>query len=312
MLCLIVCPLVALASLAGFHSISAEETPLQTTAVEQRAAGASPGQHGFQSELSWLDDYRHGTELAEREGKMLLIYFRDMGENPLCGQFESETLADAEVVRNLGAYVRVVLPLDAKIVSGGKELTLQKHPSFLEMMERPGLAIVDYLHKDTGNFGCVVSQFPFIKGRPYDAREMQVILALPEGTLTQRTLIYAVRTHPDRPASTNGPLDPYLAAEAQKHSIYQARIRLQGHHQWSSRFRRINGRLGSGLLASEVCAESWPGEGLVEAAIECVRCWRYSSGHWGAVRAENGAWGYDMKRGSNGIWYATGIFGQRH
>ena len=306
---LIVCPLVTLAFCAALRSMSAEETAPQARPVEQTAP-ASSGRRVFKSELSWLDDYRRGTDLAAGEGKMLLIYFRDMGENPLCDQFESEALADSEVVRDLGAYVRVVLPLDAKIVSGGKELALQKHPSFSEMRGQPGVAIVDYLHKDTSNFGCVVSQFPFIKGRPYSAREMQVMLTLPEGTLTQRTLIYAVRIHPERPASTNGPLDQYLAAEAEQHSNHQARIRLQGHHQWSSRFHRINGRLGSGLLASEVCAESWPGEGLVEAAIECVRCWRYSSGHWGAVRAENNAWGYDMKRGSNGIWYATGIFGR--
>ena len=308
---LIVYPLVIIACSAAFRSTSAEETPPKTSVVEQTAPAAS-GQHGFQSELSWLDDYRRGTDLAEREEKMILIYFRDMGKNPLCDQFESEALADVEVVRLLDTYVRIVLPIDAKITSGDKELTLQEHPSFLEMRGQPGVAIVDYLHKDTRNYGCVVSQFPFIKGRSYNAQEMQVVLALPEGTLTQRTLIYAVRTHPERPASTKGPLDPYLAAEAEKHSSHQARIRLQGHHQWSFRSRLINGRIGSGLRASEVCAESWPGEGLVEAAIECVRCWRYSSGHWGAVRAENGAWGYDMKRGSNGIWYATGIFGRRH
>jgi hypothetical protein len=307
---MIVCPLVILACGASFRSMSAEETAPHAGAVEQSAPDSS-GRRGFQSELSWLDDYRLATELAESENQMLLIYFRGLGENPLCDQFESESLADAEVVRNLGAYVRVVLPLDAKIFSQGNELTLQKHPSFSEMRGRPGVAIIDYLHKDTANFGCIVSQFPFIRGRPYNAQEMQVILALPEGTLTQRTLIYAVRTHPERPASTNGSLDPYLAAEAEKHSNYQARIRLQGHHQWTSRFQRINKRLGSGVLAREVCAESWPGEGLLEAAIECVRSWRSSSGHWGAVRARHGAWGYDMKRGSNGIWYATGIFGRR-
>jgi len=51
--------------------------------------------------------------------------------------------------------------------------------------------------------------------------------------------------------------------------------------------------------------------GLLAAAIECVRCWRLSSGHWGAVRESHPVYGYDMKRGDNGIWYATGIFGRR-
>lgn len=137
------------------------------------------------------------------------------------------------------------------------------------------------------------------------------MLDLPPGTLTQRTLIYAVRTHPERPESTDGQPDPYLFDEAESHSEYQARIRLQGHHAWESRFHRINARLPAGCLASEVCAESWPGQGLLESAIECVRCWRFSSGHWSAVRQRHQVYGYDMKRGDNGVWYATGIFGRQ-
>jgi len=60
-----------------------------------------------------------------------------------------------------------------------------------------------------------------------------------------------------------------------------------------------------------VCAESWPGQGLLRAALECVRCWRLSPGHWRAVSSRSDAYGYDIKRGSNGVWYATGIFVNR-
>jgi hypothetical protein len=83
---------------------------------------------------------------------------------------------------------------------------------------------------------------------------------------------------------------------------------LQGHHNWETRFVRITSTLDV-LSAREVCAESWPGEHLLEAAVECVRCWRLSDGHWSAVNAYQPMFGYDMKRGRNGIWYATGIFG---
>ena len=102
--------------------------------------------------------------------------------------------------------------------------------------------------------------------------------------------------------------DERLLAEAESHSQYQARIRLQGHHGWSARFPRIAAMLGGS--PREVCAESWPGQNLVESAIECVRCWRLSSGHWSAVQARNRAFGYDMKLGANGVWYATGIFAE--
>jgi hypothetical protein len=64
-------------------------------------------------------------------------------------------------------------------------------------------------------------------------------------------------------------------------------------------------------VAQEIVAESWPNESLVEACIDCVDSWRQSPGHWGAVRANHPLFGYDIKRGRNGIWYATGIFGRR-
>ena len=101
-----------------------------------------------------------------------------------------------------------------------------------------------------------------------------------------------------------------MLAEAESHSAYQAQIGVQGHHGWDYRFQRINSRLPGGCLSYEVCAESWPGQGLLHSAIECVRCWRLSSGHWRSVASPCQAYGYDIKRGRNGIWYATGIFGR--
>ena len=133
---------------------------------------------------------------------------------------------------------------------------------------------------------------------------------LPPGTPTQLALISAIRTHPDAPTSTNGTFDPMLAKEAERHSLHQARIQRQGHHNWDQRFRRINAALPAGFTAIEVCAESWPGQTLAEAATECVNSWRQSPGHWKAVSEGYPLYGYDMKRGRNGIWYATGIFGQ--
>jgi hypothetical protein len=214
------------------------------------------------------------------------------------------------VAERLACFVRAKLPADARIQAEEGEIVLLEHAAFAEMSGRPGLAILDFAHRDAPFYGHVVSAFPLLEGRPYTADEVAVILDLPPGTRTQRTLIYAVRIHPDAPASTKGAFHPYLAEEARMHAEHQARIRRQGHHNWERRFQRINAKLPEGLLATEVCAESWPGQNLLEAAIECVRCWRLSSGHWDAVRGEHPWYGYDMKRGSNGVWYATGIFGR--
>ena len=115
---------------------------------------------------------------------------------------------------------------------------------------------------------------------------------------------------PRLPASTQGQFNGVLADEANRHSSHQAAILVQGHHNWESRFHRINTRLPSGVLAQEVVAESWPAENLVDACVDCVDSWRHSPGHWEAVRTRHPLFGFDIQRGRNGIWYATGIFGR--
>jgi hypothetical protein len=261
--------------------------------------------------IIWHVNYQKARAEAERQNRRLLVYFCDAcGDGP-CNRFKRETLDDRLVRRKLRDYVCVQVPLDAQTVVDGKPMRLLDHPAFGEMVGRSGVAIVDYRSHDPKLHGSVVSAFPITESLWYAPEQMAVILDLPPGTLTQRTLIYAVRTHPDQPASTEGEMNADLSAEAESHSRYQADIRLQGHHQWGSRFQRIIARLPGGMTAREVCAESWPGENLVEAAIDCVQCWRQSSGHWSAVSARNPYFGYDMQRGTNGIWYATGIFGLR-
>jgi hypothetical protein len=263
------------------------------------------------ADVVWKTDYAESVGLAKDGEKMLLIFFCNSEKDKSCAKFENETLADPSVREKLKDYVLLRLPLDAKIKIDDKEVELLKRPMFKEMLERPGIAIVDYVHKDESYYGDAVSTFPLTNKLSYTAKQMAAILDLPEGTLTQRTLIYAVRVHPEHPASAEGKPDTYLLQEAEGHSKYQASICVQGHHNWGTRFQRIISRFRGGLTASEVCAESWAGENLVEAAIECVRCWRTSSGHWSSVRASNSYFGYDMKRGKNGVWYATGIFGRK-
>ncbi len=263
-----------------------------------------------ESSIRWQNDYARAMEAAQRQKKLLFVYFCDPQGQCDCNRFQSETLEDPLVCAKLIEYVCLQVPLDALIIMDGKKVVLIEQEAFKEMLGQPGIAIIDFRSDDPRLSGSVVSTFPLTRRLWYTPEKMAVILDLPPGTLTQRTLIYAVRTHPDKPASTAGEPNSALFEEAQSHSQYQADIRLQGHHFWESRFPRITAKLQS-LSAREVCAESWPGENLVEAAVECVRCWRLSDGHWSAVREFQPEFGYDMKRGTNGVWYATGIFGSR-
>lgn len=259
--------------------------------------------------IPWHTNYSQAMAAAKQSRKMLFIYFHGSRRSGV-SQFESRSMTPKVVNPRLNRYIWLKLPVNAGIRINGRTTRLLSHAAFREMHGRQGIAIVDLKNKGS-NYGRTVSMFPFTRGKYYTASSLKVILDLPQGSLTQRTMIYAVRIHPEAPASTHGTFNTVLASEAESHSRHQAQIRLQGHHSWDTRFHRINNRLSSGVLAQEVVAESWPNEELVEAAVECVDCWRQSPGHWSAVRQAHPVFGYDMKRGRNGIWYATGIFGNR-
>jgi hypothetical protein len=259
---------------------------------------------------TWNSDYYAAYEAAKSGHKCLLIWFHPDRLSAADEEF-ARCFDDEQLARGLESFVLVKLPQSSKVEIAGKPQQLLGHAAFAELLKLPGLAIVDLRDKQSEHYGDVVSLYPFRSGKPLDQARLQVLLELPAGTLTQRTLIFAVRTHPDGPRSTQGVFDPLLASETQKHSVHQASITLQGHHNWERRFQLISAKLPDRLLAQEVCAESWPGQHLVEAAEECVHSWRQSSGHWSAVSSAHPRYGYDMKRGKNGVWYATGIFGKR-
>jgi len=256
-------------------------------------------------------DYKKAMSEAAQSRKLMFIYFYDPRMTAARRAFEELTLPELEIQERLKRYVVVKLPADARITVDGQPLKLLSHPAFAEMLGRPGVAVIDLAHERAEYYGHVVSTFPFTPGKYYRQQALSIILDLPPGTLTQRTMIYAVRVHPEHPASTQGQFSNVLADEASSHAYYQASIQVQGHQSWDTRFRRINARLSNDVLPEEVVAESWPNENLVEACVDCVQSWRQSPGHWGAVRQRHGLFGYDIKRGRNGIWYATGIFGLR-
>lgn len=265
--------------------------------------------------LTWHHDYREARDAAIADKRLLLIWFADETQTAANEKFQREVLDSAAVRPALAALTLAKVSTQTVIERDGEQLALLKHHAFADLAGGPGLAMVDTRDDKEKHYGWVVTIYPFRRGSSatagfISASKLKVLCELPAGTLTQRTLMYAVRTHPSAPQSAWSPHNKYLAAEAEKHSQHQANILLQGHHNWDARFHQINAALGAGG-AKEVCAESWVGQSLVDAAEECVHSWSQSSGHWAAVSARHSFFGYDMKRGTNGVWYATGIFGGR-
>ncbi|HZZ28049.1 MAG TPA: hypothetical protein VFE46_08610 [Pirellulales bacterium] len=262
---------------------------------------------------------------AKAEKKMMLIHFfrpsdQKRAEASVAGDSVSnveKAFSQLTVPEKLDSFILVKLPIDTQISTKGQNIRLLDHGAFSELHKGPGLAVIDMAHEKAEYYSYVVSVLPFTPGKYYRFRPSQIetLVGLPEGTLTQRSMILAVRIHPEHPASTNGQENPVLLSEATSHSDYQAQVHVQGHQGWGSRFERILGKLlgrGEAGMPVEVVAESWPDQDLMDSCVDCVASWRQSPGHWEAVSAKQASYGYDIREGSNGIWYATGIFREAH
>ena len=273
-----------------------------------RAVHAKP-QAADRESLEWHTNYAAAYALAKRERRMLLVNFAPVGDSAVQRQLEFAIDKDQLLQRGLRSMVLVRLPGDYKHQAANYHGLLVAHPAFKHLSGRTGIAIVDLKNSGTPHYGHVVTALPFSRGKYYrwQTSHLSVALDLPPGTITQRTMIWAVRIHPESPASTTGRCHGALAEAAKRHSEYQARIQVQGHHHWETRFHQV--RMGARAdEAKEVVAESWPNQNLIDSCIDCVASWRHSSGHWRAVRSRHRLFGYDIRRGRNGIWYGTGIF----
>ncbi len=226
----------------------------------------------------------------------------------ICDEFEQNILSEAEIASPLDDFVLARLPMETMTTAeDGSDVRLLDTPDFVEMQGSPGLATMDFTHEDEEYYGKVNGILPFLRDQLPSAAHLQAFLTLPAGTITQRTLIYAVRIHPEKPKSANtGEPLPLLFDECQGHAQYQAKTGVLGHQNFGARSSRIAAAIG--LRPAEVCAVGWSNKGLFEAAIGSVRSWRGSPPHWASVRAKNRYYGYDMVRGRSGSWFAVGLF----
>jgi hypothetical protein len=273
--------------------------------VARPAAAATPDRKAAleTAGIPRIDDYAAAGEAARAAQAMLLVSVEPNGGDPT--DTAGQRLEQADLQER---FLRSGMPWVFCRLGMAEAGGLVGDPSLVEMRRGPGVFVVD--HTGGPLTGRIVSILPRTSGKYYrfSPSHIDELASLPSGTLTQRSLILAVRIHPENPQSTFGTCHPILCQEAAAHSSHQARIRTQGHHNWGMRSQRIVGNAGGAGSAAEVCAESWENQDLLDSCVDCVASWRQSSGHWNAVRSPQSAYGYDIRRGSNGIWYATGIF----
>lgn len=235
------------------------------------------------SDVEWRTNYSEAMAAGKREGRFVLIQFGEPANTFRRARVSEKLLED---------YVFVRLALDSSLDRDGKKVRLLDHPAFEHLMGKPGIVVIDY--KNAGpNYGRVVTAIP--AEQLTTLTRVLAVFQLPPGSLSQRTLIWALRVHPEAPKSTAGQPHPELVRHAEQHSRAQARSNDQYHNL-------------PGFATGEIVAESWPwSQDVVSAALDIVHAWSQSPGHWSAATRYHPFFGYDMV--TNGRkWFATGVF----
>ncbi len=236
-------------------------------------------------------DYYSAYRDAERQNKQLLIFFRDDSQKNVANSYESNELTDEKLRPALEDFVLAVLPLDTT-VNGGDDRLLE-HKAFRHLQNRQGIVVVDLVDPDSDLHGKVVSAHPFTEGRHMTAESTKIVLELPRGTITQRSMIYAARLNPYQPAGVKGKATTELLDFAQGHCHTMA--------NWGSMHH-------SSFGGPEIVANNGGSATIVETAKSMIRMWQGSPPHWGILTGSHRSFALDMKRSSSGHWYATGVF----
>ncbi|MEK6248663.1 MAG: thioredoxin family protein, partial [Planctomycetales bacterium] len=182
--------------------------------------------------LVWLHDHAVARQQAIEQRRQLLIYFKGNRNDRWDRHFEDRILVDDEIQQLARQFVLVRVTTDDRMEVEGKSLRMLDHESFQAMNGQAGLAIVDCLHVDKPYYqqtvGCLPFEDPVYYAAPYQSKpSIRVFLDLPPGTLTQRMLVYAIRVHPDGPASTSAAAHPVLMAASRQHARHQADLAIQ-------------------------------------------------------------------------------------
>ncbi len=241
--------------------------------------------------LTWHEDYFTAYKEAEREHKQLFIFFRDEQQGHVADSYEFNELTDEALEPGLRKMVLAVLPLDATIQNTQEQLL--DHEAFVHQQHRQGIAVVDLVDSGSSLHGKVVSAHPFTEGRHMTSESTKLVLELPRGTITQRSLIYAARLNPYQPAGVKGKATNKLLDFAAGHCGTMC--------SWSSMHHSSYG-------GAEIVANLGSGKTIVDTAKAAIAMWQGSPPHWGILTRQYRNFGLDMKRSASGHWYATGVF----
>lgn len=255
----------------------------------------------------WTTDYVDAYQRAIAGRRLLIMLFRPPSDTGTTGG-NSDNLPGPADLPVLSETVCVLVPTDMRIPGQPPESTarLLDHRSFRHLQGEPGIAVVDLTSTDSPHFGRVVSAFPGATDRRSILAALQPALTLPPGTISQRSLLMAIRAaEPESPLARQGSLE-FLNGLANRNCRYMAHLEQSGLFEAEQRREAVYQQFGDdAVLLEHVFATDSPTT-LQSAAAAAAAFWKADGKLTLAEGRQVLGYGLDLFESTgSGRWYAT-------
>ena len=265
--------------------------------------------------LSWHSDYLAAYVEASQEKRYLLMLVREnvVGGEPLAS---ADEIFAPSMRPMLEQFSRVELPLNAAMPNLSRNDNnsqqndlpnlLLKHRSFRHLGMRQGIAVVDLTDPASPNHARVVSVLPLPESGQFNGDDLMLALNLPKGAISQRTLLFAIRsTVPDSSLSMRK-FSPALIELAHRNSRYMANAGQIGSFDQETRQQRIEEEFGQQAELRELVFATESEATIHDAALQAVTSWISNSKSFEILDSPATAMGMDMFQDSeSGRWFVT-------
>jgi len=280
-----------------FPVVSAPGEVAEPNQSEPTAASSRPG-------LDWLSDYRTAYRRAFAEHARLAMLFVE----PAAGSGVRDALAGNEMDVLLKPFVRVELPVDATV--DGTSERLLAHRSFRHLGGKPGLVIVEFSDPRDPLFGQVISALPLPDNGQFSPQILKQLLALPGGSIGQRSLLLAIRAafpsiEPNFSLSESAP-HPVLNSVALRHARLMAESGRDDPVAQEKFRETVRRTFGDTVRRRELMFATSQPVSIQTAAAQAVEYWNRQPGGLKAGDLPVIAYGLDLFQSpASGRWFAS-------
>lgn len=289
------------------QSVVQKPTPVRLSGNLERAAGEPPEPAPATTVgiLSWEQDYLTAYKAATELRKPLLIVFRDTVD-PESINSPSTGLAVPDLVPLLDSFVRLALPSNTTIPGQAGGTLLLEHRAFRHLNIHPGIAIVDLTDPESSWYGRVVSALPQPPNGRYSPELVRPLLQLPSGTVTHRSLLFALQNATPQSQFASLESTTTLNRLADRNCRFMAQYGQAGAFDASNRRAAVSTEFGETAQVRELFFASDDRQTIQDAAALAVEAWVRNPDDFRSLNGIVDGYGLEMFQSpESGRWFAT-------